>query len=61
MNRNRKVWDGDDAYDWEFGENGCTLLDWTKYERESGKKARLDIAELLREKGKNSGAIQTNR
>jgi hypothetical protein len=41
--------------------NGYTPLDWTNYERESEKKARLKIAELLREKGGKTGALQTNR
>ncbi len=40
--------------------NGYTPLDWTNYERISESKARLEIGELLREKGGKSGAIQTN-
>ena len=40
---------------------GFTPLDATTYDRESEKEARLEIAELLREKGGKSGAIQTNR
>jgi ferric-dicitrate binding protein FerR (iron transport regulator) len=41
--------------------SGFTPLDATNYDRESAKKAKLEIAELLREKGGKSGAIQTNR
>ena len=41
--------------------NGYTPLDWTHYERMSESKARLKIAELLREKGGKNGDIQTNR
>ncbi len=42
--------------------NGFTPLDATIYEPESEKKAKLEIAELLREKGgKKSGVLQTNR
>ena len=41
--------------------NGYTPLDWTSYDRISEGKARLDIAELLQEKGGKSGDIQTNR
>jgi hypothetical protein len=40
--------------------NGYTPLDWTHYERLSETKARLDIAELLRDEGGKSGDIQTN-
>ena len=40
--------------------NGYTPLDWTSYERMSESKARLEISELLREKGGKSGVIQTN-
>ena len=34
--------------------NGFTPLDATNYDRESEKKAKLEIAELLREKGGRS-------
>ncbi len=34
--------------------NGFTPLDATNYDRESERKARLEIAELLREKGGKS-------
>jgi len=40
--------------------NGYTPLDWTSYDRISEGKARLDIAELLREKGGKNRDIQTN-
>jgi hypothetical protein len=40
--------------------NGYTPLDWTSYERISEGKARLEIAELLRQKGGKNRDIQTN-
>lgn len=40
--------------------NGYTPLDWTSYDRISEGKARLEVAELLREKGGKNGDIQTN-
>ena len=41
--------------------NGYTPLDWTTYERISEGKARLEVAELLRDKGGKTGANQTDR
>jgi len=41
--------------------NGYTPLDWTHYELLSESKARLEVAELLREKGGKIRDIQTDR
>ena len=40
--------------------NGYMPLDWTSYDRISEGKARLDVAELLRQKGGKNRDIQTN-
>jgi ankyrin repeat protein len=40
--------------------NGYTPLDWTTYARISEGKARLEVAELIREKGGKSGAPQSD-
>jgi hypothetical protein len=41
--------------------NGYTPLDWTSYERISEGKARLEIAELLRQRGGKNSDVQTDQ